>query len=107
MKLLRLKITDSEGFRSLPCGFEHYFRTDWGLQDELAQPEGLPPSCAPASMAVVSPTYSKRWRRSSSSWRCSEYVVIFCPKSFSTIPTTIRKGYKSMKAIPMPMSWNT
>ncbi|HIE1864337.1 restriction system-associated AAA family ATPase [Pseudomonas aeruginosa] len=43
MKLLRLKITDSEGFRSLPCGFEHYFRTDWGLQDELAQPEGFAP----------------------------------------------------------------
>lgn len=37
MKLLRLKITDPKGFRSLPCGFEHYFRTEWSLQDELAQ----------------------------------------------------------------------
>jgi restriction system-associated AAA family ATPase len=37
MKLLRLKITDPEGFRSLPCGFEHHFRTEWSLQDELAQ----------------------------------------------------------------------
>lgn len=43
MKLLRLKITDPAGFRSLPCGFEHHFRTDWGLQDELAQPEGFAP----------------------------------------------------------------
>ncbi|TDR47373.1 restriction system-associated AAA family ATPase [Tahibacter aquaticus] len=37
MKLLRLKITDPDGFRSLRFGFEHHFRTDWSLQDELAQ----------------------------------------------------------------------
>src|SRR3569832_1213782 len=43
MKLLRLKITDRDGFRSLPCGFEHHFRTEWGLQDELVQPEGFAP----------------------------------------------------------------
>lgn len=43
MKLLRLKITDPAGFRSLPCGFEHHFRTEWSLQDELAQPEGFAP----------------------------------------------------------------
>lgn len=43
MKLLRLKITDPAGFRSLPFGFEHYFRTEWGLQDELEQPEGFAP----------------------------------------------------------------
>jgi len=43
MKLLRLKITDPAGFRSLRCGFEHYFRTEWGLQDELAQPAGFAP----------------------------------------------------------------
>ncbi|PTQ86986.1 restriction system-associated AAA family ATPase [Nitrosomonas ureae] len=43
MKLLRIKITDPAGFRSLPCGFEHHFRTEWGLQDELAQPEGFAP----------------------------------------------------------------
>lgn len=43
MKLLRLKITDPEGFRSLPLGFEHHFRTEWSLQDELAQPEGFAP----------------------------------------------------------------
>jgi restriction system-associated AAA family ATPase len=35
MKLLRLKITDPEGFRSLPCGFEQHFRTDWSRQNEL------------------------------------------------------------------------
>ncbi len=43
MKLLRLKITNSEGFRSLPCGFEHYFRTKWTLQEELAQPNEFAP----------------------------------------------------------------
>lgn len=43
MKLLRLKITDPAGFRSLPCGFEHHFRTEWSLQDELAQSEGFAP----------------------------------------------------------------
>ena len=43
MKLLRLKITDPAGFRSLPCGFEHHFRTEWCLQEELAQPEGFAP----------------------------------------------------------------
>ncbi|KQZ28067.1 restriction system-associated AAA family ATPase [Duganella sp. Root1480D1] len=43
MKLLRLKITDPAGFRSLPCGFEHHFRTEWGLQEELAQPNEFAP----------------------------------------------------------------
>lgn len=43
MKLLRLKITDPDGFRSLPCGFEHHFRTEWTVQDELAQPDGFAP----------------------------------------------------------------
>lgn len=43
MKLLRLKITDPAGFRSLPCGFEHHFRTEWSLQDELAQANDFAP----------------------------------------------------------------
>ena len=43
MKLLRLKITDPKGFRSLSCGFEHHFRTEWGLQDELAQASDFAP----------------------------------------------------------------
>lgn len=43
MKLLRLKITDPAGFRSLPCDFEHHFRTEWSLQDELTQSEGFTP----------------------------------------------------------------
>jgi len=34
MKLLRLKITDPKGFRSLQSGFEHYFRNEWDLQEE-------------------------------------------------------------------------
>ena len=43
MKLLHIKITDPAGFRSLPCGFEHHFRTEWSLQDELALPDGFAP----------------------------------------------------------------
>lgn len=43
MKLLRLKITDTAGFRSLRCGFEHHFRPEWSLQDGLVQTEGLAP----------------------------------------------------------------
>lgn len=43
MKLLRLKITDPAGFRSLPCGFEHHFRREWTLEEELAQPESFAP----------------------------------------------------------------
>lgn len=43
MKLLRLKITDPKGFRSLSCGFEHHFRTEGGLQDELAQVNNFAP----------------------------------------------------------------
>lgn len=43
MKLLRLKITDPAGFRSLPCGFEHHFRNEWSLQNELEQPNEFAP----------------------------------------------------------------
>lgn len=43
MKLVRIKITDPNGFRSLPCGFEHHFRTEWSFQEEMAQPEGFAP----------------------------------------------------------------
>ncbi|UBF30781.1 restriction system-associated AAA family ATPase (plasmid) [Kovacikia minuta CCNUW1] len=34
MKLLRLKITDPKGFRSLQSEFEYFFRTEWELQEE-------------------------------------------------------------------------
>jgi restriction system-associated AAA family ATPase len=34
MKLLRIKITDPKGFRSLQAGFEYQFRTEWDLQEE-------------------------------------------------------------------------
>ncbi|OGR27390.1 MAG: ABC transporter [Desulfobacterales bacterium RIFOXYA12_FULL_46_15] len=34
MKLLRLKITDPKGFRSLQAGFEYCFRSEWDLQEE-------------------------------------------------------------------------
>lgn len=50
MKLLRLEITDPEGFRSLPCGFEHHFRTEWTLQEEFGNNEGFAPFvCAGAN----------------------------------------------------------
>ncbi|GJL65927.1 MAG: ABC transporter [Nitrospirales bacterium] len=35
MNLLRLKITDPKGFRSLQAGFEHHFRTQWEIPEEL------------------------------------------------------------------------
>ena len=37
MKLLRLKVTDPVGFRSLQTGFEIYFRDEWQLNDENSQ----------------------------------------------------------------------
>ncbi|WP_020208230.1 restriction system-associated AAA family ATPase [Gilvimarinus chinensis] len=43
MKLLRLKITDPNGFRSLPCGFEHHFCRFRSLQEELAKNNGFAP----------------------------------------------------------------
>jgi restriction system-associated AAA family ATPase len=43
LKLLRLKITDAEGFRSLPCGFEHHFRTEWNWHEELDRDDGFSP----------------------------------------------------------------
>lgn len=43
MKLVRIKISDPDGFRSLPCGFEHHFRTKWSFQEEMAKPEGFAP----------------------------------------------------------------
>lgn len=43
MKLLRLKITDPKGFRSLPCGFEHHFRREWALQEELTKSDDFAP----------------------------------------------------------------
>lgn len=43
MKLLRLKITDPKGFRSLRPGFEHYFRTEWTLKEELDKSASFTP----------------------------------------------------------------
>lgn len=43
MKLLRMKITDPDGFRSLSCGFEHHFRTEWSLHDELTASNDFAP----------------------------------------------------------------
>jgi restriction system-associated AAA family ATPase len=43
VKLLRLKITDPAGFRSLQSGFEHHFRTEWELQTESEEDQGFVP----------------------------------------------------------------
>lgn len=43
MKLLRLKITNPEGFRGLQAGFEYYFRTEWEVQSELGAVQGFSP----------------------------------------------------------------
>ncbi|MFT7681217.1 MAG: restriction system-associated AAA family ATPase [Moritella dasanensis] len=37
MKLTRIKIVDTAGFRSLQPNFEHVFRSEWSLQDELKE----------------------------------------------------------------------
>ena len=37
MQLLRLKITDPKGFRSLQSGFEYVFRREWDLEDDKQQ----------------------------------------------------------------------
>lgn len=48
MKLIRLKITDEKGFRSLQPGFEYIFRSEWTLEDEAAeQPKFSEPGFAP------------------------------------------------------------
>jgi restriction system-associated AAA family ATPase len=43
MKLIRLKITDPEGYRSLHSGFEHHFRKEWQWKEELNSPETFAP----------------------------------------------------------------
>ena len=57
MKLLRLKITDPKGFRSLQAGFEYCFRSDWDLQEEQGSAPFL---CArPYSSSKV--TFLRQW----------------------------------------------
>jgi len=46
MKLIRLKITDSKGFRSLQSGFEHYFRKEWQIKEKPELAEFAPFVCA-------------------------------------------------------------
>ena len=43
MKLIRLKLTDSESFRSLHSGFEYHFRSQWELDEELEREQGVAP----------------------------------------------------------------
>lgn len=46
MKLIRLKITDSTGFRSLQSGFEHHFRKAWQINEKDPLAEFAPFVCA-------------------------------------------------------------
>lgn len=46
MKLIRLKITDPNGFRSLASGFEHRFRDDWNQHEILETGDFEPFVCA-------------------------------------------------------------
>ena len=46
MKLIRLKITDPKGFRSLQAGFEYHFRKDWQIKEEKGHSEFAPFVCA-------------------------------------------------------------
>lgn len=43
MKLIRLKLTDTQPFRSLKPDFEYHFRSDWELDEELKSDEGVSP----------------------------------------------------------------
>lgn len=43
MKLLRLKITDPSGFRSLQAGFEHTFRSSWQYEEEVQSKTNFAP----------------------------------------------------------------
>lgn len=46
MKLLRIKITDPKGFRSLAPGFEYHFRSELNTQEDLANSDLEPFVCA-------------------------------------------------------------
>lgn len=96
MKLLRLKITDSKGFRSLQAGFEHHFRTDWDLQEEqkfapfvCAGPNGSGKSnLLEALAAIFFQLEVLRVRRS------------FLPDNFLYDEETNRNGFKESDASP-------
>ncbi|MGR6860640.1 restriction system-associated AAA family ATPase [Aliivibrio salmonicida] len=46
MKLIRLKVTDPKGFRSLQTGFEYHFRKNWQIKEEKGHTEFAPFVCA-------------------------------------------------------------
>lgn len=46
MKLIRLKVTDPKGFRSLQPGFEYHFRKEWQIKERGALAEFAPFVCA-------------------------------------------------------------
>ncbi len=43
MKLIRVKLTDTQPFRSLQPGFEYRFRSEWEVDEELNSDEGVSP----------------------------------------------------------------
>lgn len=97
MKLLRLQINDPVGFRSLPCGFEHHFRSEWNLLEELAQPEEFAPFiCAGPNGSGKSNLLEALAEIFFNSKYC-EYVGAFCRKYYKTPIKT---------SCPWHLSWN-
>ncbi len=94
MKLLRLKITDPKGFRSLQAGFEYHFRNDWNLQEEqdfapfvCAGPNGSGKSNLLEALATI--------------FYHLEYIYLEnLPDSFRFEEETNPGGFRSETAIP-------
>jgi restriction system-associated AAA family ATPase len=98
LKLLRLKITDPAGFRSLPFGFEHHFRSEWSLQNELAKPDGFAPFvCAGPNGSGKSNLLEAL---AAIFYHLECIYLLNLPDSFRYDKDTNPGGFRSEKAIP-------
>ncbi|EPG2634974.1 restriction system-associated AAA family ATPase [Pseudomonas aeruginosa] len=98
MKLLRLKITDPAGFRSLPFGFEHHFRTERSLQKELAQPEGFTPFVCAGPNGSGKSNLLEVLAAIFYHLQCMDLESL--PDSFRYEKDTNPRGFRGEKAIP-------
>lgn len=98
MKLLRLKITDPAGFRSLSFGFEHHFRTEWSLQKELAQPEGFTPFVCAGPNGSGKSNLLEVLAAIFYHLQCMDLESL--PDSFRYEKDTNPRGFRGEKAIP-------
>jgi restriction system-associated AAA family ATPase len=94
MKLLSLKITDPQGFRSLQAGFEYQFRSEWDLQEEqgfspfvCAGPNGSGKSNLLEALAAIF-------------YHLECIYLENLPDSFRYDEDTNPGGFRSEKAIP-------